>query len=149
MGVIGIILLVAFVIICVLLVCVVLLQNEEGGGMGGLLGGGNSAAFGSRSGNVLTKTTYILVTLFFVATFILAFINKAPTVHSLDAAAAQEEATGTGSFWLDEEITAEEATSTDAVEPTDSGAVEVESAEATEPVAVEEVVTEAPADAAL
>lgn len=149
MGVIGIILLVAFVIICVLLVCVVLLQNEEGGGMGGLLGGGNSAAFGSRSGNVLTKTTYILVTLFFVATFILAFINKAPTVHSLDAAAAQEEATGSGSFWLDEETSAEEATSTDAVEPTDSGAVEVESAEATEPVAVEEVVTEAPADAAL
>lgn len=149
MGVIGIILLVAFVIICVLLVCVVLLQNEEGGGMGGLLGGGNSAAFGSRSGNVLTKTTYILVTLFFVATFILAFINKAPEVHSLDAAAAQEEATGASSFWLDEETPAEGATSTDAVEPTDTEAVEVESAEATEPVAVEEVVTEAPADAAL
>ena len=98
MGVIGIILLVAFVIICVLLVCVVLLQNEEGGGMGGLLGGGNSAAFGSRSGNVLTKTTYILVTLFFVSTFILAFMNKAPAVHSLDAAAAQEEAAGNGGF---------------------------------------------------
>lgn len=111
MGVIGIILLVAFVIICVLLVCVVLLQNEEGGGMGGLLGGGNSAAFGSRSGNVLTKTTYILVTLFFVATFILAFINKAPEVHSLDAAAAQEEATGAGSFWLDEETAVNEGES--------------------------------------
>ena len=107
MGVIGIILLVAFVIICVLLVCVVLLQNEEGGGMGGLLGGGNSAAFGSRSGSVLTKTTYILVALFFVATFALAFMNKAPAVHSLDAAAAQEEAAGTGGFWLDEEAPAE------------------------------------------
>lgn len=144
MGVIGIILLVAFVIICVLLVCVVLLQNEEGGGMGGLLGGGNSAAFGSRSGNVLTKTTYVLVTLFFVATFILAFINKAPSVHSLDAAAAQEEATGAGSFWLDEETTSDAAA--EVVETADTEAVEVESAEATEPVAVEEVVTEAPAD---
>ncbi|MBR6565545.1 MAG: preprotein translocase subunit SecG [Spirochaetaceae bacterium] len=111
MGVIGIVLLVAFVFICILLVCVVLLQNEEGGGMGGLLGGGNSTAFGSRSGNVLTKTTYILVTLFFVATFALAFINKAPAVHSLDAAAAQEEATETGGFWLDEE-SSPEATST-------------------------------------
>ena len=49
----------------------------------------------------------------------------------------------------EEETTAEEAKSTDAVEPTDSGAVEVESAEATEPVAVEGVVIEAPADAAL
>ena len=105
MSVIGIILLVAFVIICVLLVCVVLLQNEEGGGMGGLLGGGNSAAFGSRSGNVLTKTTYILVTLFFVSTFILAFMNKAPAVHSLDAVAAQEEAAGNSGFWLDEDTT--------------------------------------------
>ncbi len=110
MGVIGIVLLVAFVFICILLVCVVLLQNEEGGGMGGLLGGGNSTAFGSRSGNVLTKTTYILVTLFFVATFALAFINKAPAVHSLDAA-AQEEATEAGGFWLDEE-SSPEATST-------------------------------------
>lgn len=111
MGVIGIVLLVAFVFICILLVCVVLLQNEEGGGMGGLLGGGNSTAFGSRSGNVLTKTTYILVTLFFVATFALAFINKAPAVHSLDAAAAQEEAAEAGGFWLDEE-SSPEATST-------------------------------------
>lgn len=111
MGVIGIVLLVAFVFICILLVCVVLLQNEEGGGLGGLLGGGNSTAFGSRSGNVLTKTTYILVTLFFVATFALAFINKAPAVHSLDAAAAQEEATEAGGFWLDEE-SSPEATST-------------------------------------
>lgn len=111
MGVIGIVLLVAFVFICILLVCVVLLQNEEGGGMGGLLGGGNSTAFGSRSGNVLTKTTYILVTLFFVATFALAFINKAPAVHSLDAAAAQEEAIEAGGFWLDEE-SSPEATST-------------------------------------
>ena len=113
MGVIGIILLVAFVIICVLLVCVVLLQNEEGGGMGGLLGGGNSAAFGSRSGNVLTKTTYILVTLFFVSTFILAFMNKAPAVHSLDAAATQEEAAGNGGFWLDEDTTGAVETETE------------------------------------
>lgn len=110
MGVIGIILLVAFVIICVLLVCLVLIQNEGGNGMGGLLGGGNSTAFGSRSGNVLTKTTYILVTLFFVATFVLAFINKAPAVRSLDAAAAQEEAsTSAGGSWLDEESGVEPA----------------------------------------
>lgn len=136
MGVIGIILLVAFVIICILLVCLVLIQNEEGGGMGGLLGGGNSTAFGSRSGNVLTKTTYILVALFFVATFVLAFINKAPAVHSLDAAAAQEEAaTSAGGFWLDEETGGEPAVD-DAV---DAPAAEVSAMEtpATAPVATE------------
>ena len=136
MGVIGIILLVAFVIICILLVCLVLIQNEEGGGMGGLLGGGNSTAFGSRSGNVLTKTTYILVALFFVATFVLAFINKAPAVHSLDAAAAQEEAaTSAGGFWLDEETGGEPAVDDDV----DAPAAEASAMEtpATAPVATE------------
>ena len=59
MGAIGVILLVAFVIISILLVCLVLIQNEDGEGMGGLFGGSNSQAFGARSGNVLTKTTYI------------------------------------------------------------------------------------------
>lgn len=133
MGVIGIILLVAFVIICVLLVCLVLIQNEGGNGMGGLLGGGNSTAFGSRSGNVLTKTTYILVTLFFVATFVLAFINKAPAVRSLDAAAAQEEAsTSASGSWLDEETGGESAVDAPAAEAGAAGVMTTESAGSTE-----------------
>lgn len=140
MGVIGIILLVAFVIICILLVCLVLIQNEGGNGMGGLLGGGNSTAFGSRSGNVLTKTTYILVTLFFVATFVLAFINKAPSVHSLDAAAAQEEAAASSAdgFWLDNEAEAE-GTATEPVAADSAPETPVAESEpaATDPVAVE------------
>lgn len=107
MGVIGIILLVAFVIICILLVCIVLLQNEEGGGLGGLFGGSSTQAFGARSGNVLTKTTYVLVTLFFLTSLGLAFINKAPTVKNL------EDTTQTStesSNWLEEaaEATLEE-----------------------------------------
>lgn len=140
MGVIGIILLVAFVIICVLLVCLVLVQDEGGNGMGGLLGGGNSTAFGSRSGNVLTKTTYILVTLFFVATFVLAFINKAPSVRSLDAAAAQEEAsTSTGGSWLDEETSGEPVADSASEAAVDVPVVEASATEspATEPVAAE------------
>ena len=108
MSVIGIILLVAFVIICILLVSLVLVQNEEGGGMGGLLGGGNSQTFGSRSGNVLTKTTYILVTLFFLASFGLAFINKAPAVHSLEGAVDEEKTTTTNGAWYDDSIKATE-----------------------------------------
>jgi preprotein translocase subunit SecG len=100
MGIIGIILLVAFVIVCILLVCLVLLQNEEGGGLGGLLGGGSSTAFGSRSANVLTKATYVLVTLFFVSSFFLALINKSPELKGLEAAASQLEQTeGADGAW--------------------------------------------------
>ena len=70
MGVIGIILLIVFVIICILLVGIVLIQRESGDGLGGLFGSGNSAAFGSRSQTVITKTTYVLVALFFLTTFV-------------------------------------------------------------------------------
>lgn len=90
MSVIGIILMVAFVIICILLICVVLLQNEEGEGLGGLFGGAGSQAFGAKSGNVLTKTTYILVTLFFLASLGLALLNKAPSVRDINDGAATE-----------------------------------------------------------
>ena len=76
MSVISIILLVVFVIICVLTVGIVLLQNDESDGMGGLFGGAGSQAFGSRSANVLTKTTYVLVALFFITSFGLALLNK-------------------------------------------------------------------------
>lgn len=108
MGVIGIILLVAFIIICVLLVAIVLIQDEEGGGLGGLLGGSaNSSAFGSRSGNVLTKTTYILVALFFLSSFGLAFINKAPTVKTLEGAVQEEQSAEGSEEWYKENTSAE------------------------------------------
>ena len=111
MGVIGIILLIAFVIICVLLVGLVLIQNEEGGGMGGLLGGGNSIAFGSRSGNVLTKTTYTFVALFFLTSFGLAFLNKAPEVKAPDASVLGETPAIDGKTWIDNEINPSEVDS--------------------------------------
>ena len=103
MGVIGVILLVAFVIVCILVVCLVLVQSEEGAGLGGLFGGASSTAFGSRSGNVLTRTTYILVTLFFLTSFGLAIINKAPSVNlEADSTETTESA---GNFWVEESET--------------------------------------------
>ena len=78
MGPIGVILLVAFVIICVLLVLLVLVQDDGQNGMGGLLGGRGTAAFGSHSASVLTKTTTVLVVLFFAITIVLALLNKKP-----------------------------------------------------------------------
>ena len=76
MVVLNIILLVLFVVACVLIVFLVLLQNEEGDSIGGLFAGGSNSAFGSKSGNVLTKATYVLVTIFFVSSFLLAFLNR-------------------------------------------------------------------------
>lgn len=108
MSVISIILLVVFIIICILLIGIVLLQNEEGGGMGGLFGGSNSTAFGSRSANVLTKTTYVLVTLFFLSSFGLALLNKSPTINSLDEAAKKAQ-TVTTENWLDSSEVSSEA----------------------------------------
>lgn len=108
MSVISIILLVAFIIICILLIGIVLIQNEEGGGLGGLFGGSNSTAFGSRSANVLTKTTYVLVTLFFLSSLGLGLLNKTPSIGSLDEAAQKAQAVTTEN-WLDTEITSETA----------------------------------------
>ena len=105
MGVIGIILLVVFIIVCVLLVGIILLQKDEGGGLGGLFGGGASA-FGSRSQTVVTKTTYVFVTLFFLTTFGLALLNKTSNVESLSESAAQIEQVDTTEMqsWLDEAV---------------------------------------------
>ena len=66
MGGLGIALLVLFVIICAIIIFLVLLQNEEGDSLGGLFSGGSNSAFGSKSSNVLTRATYVVVALFFV-----------------------------------------------------------------------------------
>ena len=75
MSFIGIILLVIFVIVALLLVGIVLLQDEQGEGLGGIFGGGSTTPFGSRSGNVLTKTTSILAAVFLVTSFVLVWLN--------------------------------------------------------------------------
>lgn len=100
MGVIGIILLVAFVIISILLVCIILIQNEDGEGLGGLFGSTSSQAFGARSGNFLTRATYILVTLFFLTSFGLALVNRTSSIDSLDSA-VQQSATVENGSWVD------------------------------------------------
>jgi len=66
MAILSIVLLVFFIIIAILLVLMVLIQNEEGDGLGGIFAGGSGSAFGSRSGNVLTRTTTVLGSLFLI-----------------------------------------------------------------------------------
>jgi len=109
MNVVRTILLVAFIIVCILGILLVLVQNEDNNGMGGVFGGAQSAAFGSHSASVLSKTTAVLVALFFVLTFSLALVNK-DSVKKVDlsAAAAEQgaevttEETTTSGSWLDD-----------------------------------------------
>ncbi len=56
---------VLFVIVCLLLIGVILLQKGRGGGLGAALGGGaGSSAFGTKTGDVMTWVTIVLVGLF-------------------------------------------------------------------------------------
>lgn len=82
MSTLGIVLLVAFIIVCVLLVLLVVIQDDGENGMGGLLGGRGTAAFGSHSASVLTKTTRVFVFLFFGLAVALALVTKKPTVNA-------------------------------------------------------------------
>ena len=78
MSTIGVVLLVIFVIVSLLLVLLVSIQDDGENGMGGLLGGRGTAAFGSHSASVLSKTTLVLVFLFFALTLGLALMNNKP-----------------------------------------------------------------------
>jgi preprotein translocase subunit SecG len=114
MGTVGIILLVAFIVVCVLLIFLVIVQDDGENGMGGLLGGRGTAAFGSHSASVLTKTTTVLVILFFALAFGLALVNKKPKLDKdLIPTAAETTQDSTSSVtapaneWWNSEETAE------------------------------------------
>ena len=98
-------LLVFFIIIAFLIVGLVLLQNEEGDSLGGLFSGGSNSAFGSSSGNILTKATYTLITLFFVVTFFLAWLNKSPGDSGLQQDAQIQQAETATEWWKEKDTT--------------------------------------------
>lgn len=69
------VLLVAYLLIVIAMIGVILLQRSEGGGLG--MGGGNNGLISVRgSANLLTRTTAILATLFFVTAIGLAVLAK-------------------------------------------------------------------------
>ncbi|MDR2632945.1 MAG: preprotein translocase subunit SecG [Treponema sp.] len=103
MTILGVVLLVFFVIVAILLVFIVLVQSEEGDSLGGIFAGGSSSAFGSRSGNVLTRATSILGGLFLVLSFSLALINRTPSGAGVESAARQLSNEGDSTWWQDQE----------------------------------------------
>ena len=104
MTILSTVLLVFFVIIAILLVLLVLVQNEEGDSLGGIFAGGSGSAFGSRSGNVLTRATTVLGALFLIISLGLALLNRTPGGTGVEAAGRQLSNEAAGTNWLDEEL---------------------------------------------
>jgi preprotein translocase subunit SecG len=132
MGVLSVVLLVLFIIAAILLILLVLVQNEEGDSLGGIFAGGSSSAFGSRSGNVLTKATSVLGAIFLALSLGLALINRTPAGAGVESA-GRELATEVESDWWqdapggDQDVF--EAPETDAAESADPGPADPASAD--------------------
>ncbi len=103
MGILETILLVIFVITALLLILIVLLQDEQGEGIGGIFGGGSTTAFGSRSGNVLTKFTAILGAIFLICSLALAWVGRTVEKGDVLGAARRSTAVETEEWWNVEE----------------------------------------------
>ncbi len=94
MAVVSILILVVFVLSALLLMVVVLLQDDQGGGIASMFGGGSSTPFGARTGNVMTRLTAVLATIFLVAAFSMAWLNRTPDVGNVIGRARAEQLRG-------------------------------------------------------
>jgi preprotein translocase subunit SecG len=113
MGILSIVLLVFFVIVAVMLILLVLIQDEEGDGLGGIFAGGSGSAFGSRSGNVLTRTTTVLGALFLVISIGLALMHRSPVGRGVEEA-GRALSGNAASDWFMQDETPPPANDTDA-----------------------------------
>jgi preprotein translocase subunit SecG len=68
---------VVHVVACLFLMVVVLLQPGKSGGLGAFTGAAATQVFGGRgAGNILTKTTWITATVFFLTSVSLAYMSS-------------------------------------------------------------------------
>lgn len=75
MEVVRVVLLIVEVLVCLLLAAIILVQQSKSQGLGVAFGGGmGESLFGSRAGNVLTKTTIILASVFVANTIALGIL---------------------------------------------------------------------------
>lgn len=102
MGIISILLLIVFAISALLLILFVLIQDDQGDGLGGMFGGGSSTPFGSRSGNILTRVTSVLGTVFMVSAFLLAWLNVSNPEGDVEGAARRLNSETAGTEWWEQ-----------------------------------------------
>lgn len=63
------------VIVCLFLICLILIQRGKGGGLAGAFGGmGGSSAFGSKTGDVFTRVTVIVASVWIFLSMILVVL---------------------------------------------------------------------------
>lgn len=85
---------VVHVMACLFLVMVILLQPGKSGGMGAFAGAAATQVFGGRgAGNILTKMTWVVGTVFFVTSITLAYFSAGPADSLQDRARAQDRGT--------------------------------------------------------
>jgi len=104
MTILSTVLLVFFVLVAILLILLVLIQTEEGDSLGGIFAGSSGSAFGSRSGNVLTRTTTVLGSLFLIISLGLALLNRTPGGTGVEAAGRELSVDAASTNWLEEEL---------------------------------------------
>jgi preprotein translocase subunit SecG len=104
MNVLTVVLLVFFVIDAIFLVLLVLLQNEEGDSLGGIFAGGSNTAFGSRSGNFLTRATTVLGALFLIISLGLALLSRTPGGTGIEEEVRRLNTQESTTNWVEEAI---------------------------------------------
>ncbi|MBN1844079.1 MAG: preprotein translocase subunit SecG [Sedimentisphaerales bacterium] len=68
---------VLFVLVCVILIVIILLQKGRGGGLSAAFGGaGGHSAFGSKTGDVFTWATIVIVAVFLLLAMVLTSTYK-------------------------------------------------------------------------
>lgn len=91
----GTVLLVIHLLVAVFLVAVILLQRSEGGALDGLGGGSGASNFltARGTGNLLTKTTAILATIFIATSISLSlyYKGKSTSVKSIAESIAEQQ----------------------------------------------------------
>jgi preprotein translocase subunit SecG len=94
---IGIVLLVLLVISALLLILLVLVQDDQGEGIGGFFSGASTTAFGSRTGNVLTRFTTVIAAVFLFCCLGLAWVNRSGDVGNVVGKAREQALSGESS----------------------------------------------------
>jgi preprotein translocase subunit SecG len=117
MALIGIVLLVLLVISALLLIMLVLVQDDQGEGVGGIFSGSSSTAFGSRTGNVLTKFTTVLAAVFLFCCLGLAYQNRSGDVGNVVGKAREQALSGETTQWWVESSAAGAETGTTTTTP--------------------------------